>query len=402
MENEIAKLEKPDQLRCSSCEYPSSANRLSSALSSVCSATSCLQNLEGPIPVAGPGRGELNHRETRDVYTRVVTIRSRFARVAPAKRTALAERGRYCSAPLRSRPKAERDVPAADRARARVGSGGHVCENRGTRMSQPGPALTVDRLRAQIADGTIDTVVVAFPDMQGRLQGKRHPRPVLPRHRPRARDRGLQLPAGRRHRHEHGRGLCHQLLGARLRRHGVRARPRHAASRAVAARHGHADLRPRLARRRPHVRWSRAPARCCAPRSSRAAEQGLVALAGTELEFFVFNDTYEQAWDSAYRDLTPANQYNIDYSLIGTSRIEPLLRDIRNGMFAPAWSSSRPRASATSVSTRSPSSTTRSSAPPTTTPSTRTAPRRSRPSTARRCPSWRSSTSARATPVTST
>ena len=40
-------------------------------------------------------------------------------------------------------------------------------------MSQPGPALTVDRLRAQIADGTIDTVVVAFPDMQGRLQGKR-------------------------------------------------------------------------------------------------------------------------------------------------------------------------------------------------------------------------------------
>src|SRR6186997_3403460 len=44
MENEIAKLENPDQLRCRSCEYPSSANLFSSAFSSVCSATSCLQN----------------------------------------------------------------------------------------------------------------------------------------------------------------------------------------------------------------------------------------------------------------------------------------------------------------------------------------------------------------------
>jgi glutamine synthetase len=66
----------------------------------------------------------------------------------------------------------------------------------------------------------------------------------------------------------------------------------------------------------------------------RATQQGLVAFAGTELEFIVFNDTYEQAWDLAYRGLTPANQYNVDYSLLGTSRVEPLLRDIRNGMFA--------------------------------------------------------------------
>ena len=59
-----------------------------------------------------------------------------------------------------------------------------------------------------------------------------------------------------------------------------------------------------------------------------------MAFAGTELEFIVFNDTYEQAWSAGYRDLTPANQYNVDYSLLGTSRVEPLLRDIRNGMFA--------------------------------------------------------------------
>ena len=36
--------------------------------------------------------------------------------------------------------------------------------------------------------------------------------------------------------------------------------------------------------------------------------------------------------DGGYRDLTPANQYNVDYSMLGTARIEPLLRDIRNGM----------------------------------------------------------------------
>ena len=51
---------------------------------------------------------------------------------------------------------------------------------------------------------------------------------------------------------------------------------------------------------------------------ARLAERGLVAYAGTELEFIVFNDTYEEAWKKAYRDLEPANLYNIDYSLLGT------------------------------------------------------------------------------------
>ena len=55
-------------------------------------------------------------------------------------------------------------------------------------------------------------------------------------------------------------------------------------------------------------------------------------MAGTELEFIVFRDTYEQAAAKRYRDLTPANQYNVDYSILGTARVEPLLRRIRNGM----------------------------------------------------------------------
>jgi len=64
----------------------------------------------------------------------------------------------------------------------------------------------------------------------------------------------------------------------------------------------------------------------------RLAERHLVAYAGTELEFIVFNDTYEDAWRRGYRDLNPVNLYNVDYSLLGTARVEPLIRRIRNEM----------------------------------------------------------------------
>ena len=48
----------------------------------------------------------------------------------------------------------------------------------------------------------------------------------------------------------------------------------------------------------------------------------------------VFRDTYEQAWHKGYRELRPANLYNVDYSLLGTARVEPLIRRIRNSMVA--------------------------------------------------------------------
>jgi glutamine synthetase len=64
----------------------------------------------------------------------------------------------------------------------------------------------------------------------------------------------------------------------------------------------------------------------------RLAAYGWDAYVGTELEFIVFKDTYEQAWDKDYRGLIPANQYNVDYSVLGTGRVEPLLRRIRNEM----------------------------------------------------------------------
>ena len=74
--------------------------------------------------------------------------------------------------------------------------------------------------------------------------------------------------------------------------------------------------------------------RCSRPRSTRPPSSGFVALTGTELEFIVFEDSFDQAWDRRYHGLTGANRYNVDYSILGGTRVEPLLRDIRNEMYA--------------------------------------------------------------------
>jgi glutamine synthetase len=199
-------------------------------------------------------------------------------------------------------------------------------------MSQPDPALTVEQLRAQVADGTLDTVVVAFPDMQGRLQGKRiHAQFFL--------DTVLA----------HGTEGCNYLLAVDVDMNTVDGYAISSWERG----YGDMEFVLDLATLHPvpwipgtamvicdlvwldeaHSPVIESPRQVLRAQVDRAMRRGLVAYAGTELEFIVFNDTYEQAWDLAYRGLTPANQYNVDYSLLGTSRVEPLLRDIRNGMF---------------------------------------------------------------------
>ena len=96
---------------------------------------------------------------------------------------------------------------------------------------------------------------------------------------------------------------------------------------------GDGAVRPGLAR--PRAGRSSRRARSCRRQLDRVAERGWSALAGTELEFIVFDTTYEDGRDvAATADLTPVNQYNVDYSILGTSRVEPLLRDIRNHMYA--------------------------------------------------------------------
>jgi glutamine synthetase len=75
-----------------------------------------------------------------------------------------------------------------------------------------------------------------------------------------------------------------------------------------------------------------APRQVLRAQLDRLAALGWTAVVGTELEFIVFADSYEDAWKADYRGLTPTSQYNVDYSMLGTARIEPLLRKIRLGM----------------------------------------------------------------------
>jgi glutamine synthetase len=192
-----------------------------------------------------------------------------------------------------------------------------------------GEPLTLERLRAEAADGRTDTVVVAFTDMQGRLQGKRLAARFF-----------LEEVA------EHHAEACDYLLAVDVEMNTVPGYEMSSWER------GYGDflLVPDLATLR-RVPWHPATAMVIAdltwhdgnpvapsPRqiligqTKRLARRGWTALAGTELEFVVYRDSYEEAGARGYRGLTPASDYNVDYSILGTARIEPLLRRIRNGM----------------------------------------------------------------------
>jgi glutamine synthetase len=187
-----------------------------------------------------------------------------------------------------------------------------------------------------IETGDIDTVVVAFTDMQGRLQGKRlHARYFVD------------------HVVGHGTEGCNYLLAVDVDMNTVDGYAISSWDK------GYGDMEfvldeqtirvlthlPATAMVQCDLVWphkdgaQRSPV-VQSPRTilqhqlDRVAERGWTAMAGTELEFIAFDTTYEQAHRDDYRNLTPVNQYNIDYSILGTSRVEPLLRDIRNHMYA--------------------------------------------------------------------
>jgi glutamine synthetase len=189
--------------------------------------------------------------------------------------------------------------------------------------------MRLEELRADVERGAVDTVVLALTDMQGRLQGKR----LSAQH-------FLAEVA------EHGAEACNYLLAVDVDMNTVSG---YAMS---SWEHGYGDfeMRPDFDTLRI-VPWHPGTALCLAdlhwldgkpvvasPRQilraqlDRLAERGWQAFAGTELEFIVFRTSYEDAWNSAYREMTPANLYNVDYSIVGTSRVEPLIRRIRNEM----------------------------------------------------------------------
>ena len=198
----------------------------------------------------------------------------------------------------------------------------------GAAAGRPG-MLSLGQLRALVSEQAIDTVVLAFTDMQGRLAGKRLSAEFF-------------LDEVITH---HAEG-CNYLLAVDVEMNTVdgyemsswergygdfvlvpdlgtlRHLPWHEASALVIADLAWADGSPVVA----------SPRQILKAQTGRLAARGWTALAGTELEFCVFRDSYEQAEAKAYRDLTPANLYNVDYSILGTGRVEPLMRKIRQGM----------------------------------------------------------------------
>jgi glutamine synthetase len=191
--------------------------------------------------------------------------------------------------------------------------------------------LTLDTLRKRIEAGEIDTVVLAFTDMQGRLQGKRLHAQYF-----------LDVVV------EHGTEGCNYLLAVDIDMNTVDGYAISSWERG----YGDMEFVPDwdTIRLLPHLPASalvqcdlvwldrtpvlQSPRTILRAQLDAFAERGLVALAGTELEFIAFNTTYEDAGRMHYRGLDPVNQYNVDYSILGTTRAEPLLRDIRNTMYA--------------------------------------------------------------------
>ncbi len=196
-------------------------------------------------------------------------------------------------------------------------------------MSNNHGVLTLEALKGAIHQGEIDTVVVAITDMQGRLQGKRLAARYF-----------LNEVA------QHGTEGCNYLLAVDVDMNTVDGYAMSSWERG----YGDFVMAPdfdtlRLAPWQPgsalmlaDVQWEDGSDVTASPRQilrkqlARLSGMGMDAFVGTELEFIVFRDTFEEAWDKGYRHLVPANQYNVDYSLLGTARVEPLLRRIRNSM----------------------------------------------------------------------
>lgn len=189
--------------------------------------------------------------------------------------------------------------------------------------------LSAGELDRLVAVGEIDTVIVAFADMQGRLTGKRVAARLF-----------VEEVAA------HGAECCNYLLAVDVEMNTVDGY----AMSSWESGYGDMVMRPDLSTLRlvpwlpgtalvmADLQWHDTSPVAAAPRSilrsqtERLAQRGLAAFIGTELEFIVFDDSYRDAWAAGYRGLRKSSDYNVDYAIHASTRLEPLLRDIRLGM----------------------------------------------------------------------
>jgi glutamine synthetase len=191
--------------------------------------------------------------------------------------------------------------------------------------------MTHAQLKAQVKSGAIDTVLVAFPDPFGRLVGKRF----------RA-DYFLDSVASQ------GTHGCSYLLTVNLDMDPLDGfkvanwdtgfgdfafRPDLSTLRVLPWQQGAALVICDLAKHDGSL-VAEAPRSVLKRQLDLLAAKGLSCYCASELEFYLFNQSYHSAFTGGYRDLQPASDYRIDYHLMQPTRDEPLMRAIRNGMTA--------------------------------------------------------------------
>jgi glutamine synthetase len=191
--------------------------------------------------------------------------------------------------------------------------------------------MTFDDLKAATADGTIDTVLTCLVDMQGRLMGKRF-------HAANFVENSYQ--------ETH---CCNYLLATDL----EMATPRGYAASSWERGYGDYVMKPDLNTLRPvpwlegtvmvlcdvldhhtHQPVPHAPRTILKKQIARLKALGFDAMMATELEFFLFEQSFDEIRKAGFRDLKPISGYNEDYNIFQTTKEEGVMRPIRNHLYA--------------------------------------------------------------------
>jgi glutamine synthetase len=189
--------------------------------------------------------------------------------------------------------------------------------------------LSFEELENRIANGEIDTVIAALPDMQGRLVGKRFRAEYF-------------VSAAWEETH-----CCDYLLATDLEMVPVEGY----ASSGWSTGYGDFVMKPDLSTLRivpwlegtalvlcdvldhdHHEPAAHSPRQILKQQIERLQGLGLSAMVATELEFFVFRESFEELRDQGHRDMTTSSAYNEDYHIFQTTKEEHLMRAIRNGL----------------------------------------------------------------------
>ena len=191
--------------------------------------------------------------------------------------------------------------------------------------------LTFDDLKAQVADGSIDTVLTVFPDMQGRFMGKRFHAVNF-----------VESSFEETH-------CCNYLLATDL----EMATPDGYAATSWEQGYGDYIMAPDLSTIRvlpwlegtamvicdildhhTHAPVPHSPRAMLKAQVAKLETMGFDAMMATELEFFLFEQSFDEIRKSGFRDLTPISGYNEDYHILQTTKEEGVMRPIRNDLYA--------------------------------------------------------------------